>query len=301
MRKAVLTLISIGALAGCVSKKKFDDLVLEQQRVSQEKDSLVQDVLATTQMMADINSDLASVKGLGVTPVANGDRPLTGKAEDRAAMLGRVREVLARLNAAEQAVNAGKKRLAAMSSGHEAEKKMLTAQLDSFQQTIDGLKATALQQEAMITQQKQQIGVLANRVDTLTQQSAVLSSEKAAVKDTLKHVIDSSNVVYYAVGTKDELIKRGILVSEGRKFLFFGANRLEPARELKPELFQALDRRRDTVLTVPEPTKEYKIVTRQSPTYLASSVLRDGKLKGDLHVASPAFWDAGKYLILVRD
>lgn len=301
MRKAVLTLISVAALAGCVSKKRYDDLLVEQQRVSQQKDSLVSDVLATTQMMADINSDLAAVKGLGVTPVANGDRPLSGKAEDRAAMLGKVREVLSRLNAAEQAVAAGKKRIAQMSAAHESEKKMLTAQLDSFQQTIDGLKAAAQQQEALITQQKQQIGTLASRVDTLTQQSATLSTEKAAVKDTLTHVIDQDNVVYYAVGTKDELVKRGILVSEGSKFLVFGAKTLQPARELKPELFQQLDRRRDTVLTVPDRSKEYKIVTRQSPTYLASSVLRDGKLKGDLHVTSPAFWDAGKYLILVRD
>ena len=301
MRKAVLTLISVAALAGCVSKKRYDDLLVEQQRVSQQKDSLVSDVLATTQMMADINSDLAAVKGLGVTPVSNGDRPLSGKAEDRAAMLGRVREVIARLNAAEQAVATGKKRLATMSAAHEAEKQMLTAQLEPVQQTIDGLKAAALQQEAMITQQKQQSGTLASRVDTLTQQSATLSTEKAAVKDTLKHVIDQDNVVYYAVGTKEELVKRGILVSEGSKFLVFGAKTLQPARELKPELFQRLDRRRDTVLIVPEPTKEYKIVTRQSPTYLASSVLPDGKLKGDLHVTSPAFWDAGKYLILVRD
>jgi len=301
MRNTVLTLIAVGALTGCVSKKKFDDLVLEQQRVTQEKDSLVQDVLATTQMMADINSDLSAVKGLGVTPVGNGDRPLTGKAEDRAVMLGKVREVLARLNAAEQAVNAGKKRIANMSAAHEAEKKALTAQLDSFQQTIDGLKAAALQQEAMITQQKVQIVSLTGRVDTLTQQSAQLTTEKTAVIDTLKHVVDSTNVVYYAVGTKDELVKKGILVSEGSKFLMFGAKTLEPARDLKPEDFQRLDRRRDTVLAVPDPTKEYKIVTRQSPTFLASSVLRDGKLKGDLHVASPAFWDAGKYLILVRD
>jgi len=301
MRKAILTMISVASLAGCVSKKRYDDLLVEQQRVSQQKDSLVSDVLATTQMMADINSDLAAVKGLGVTPVANGDRPLSGKAEDRAAMLGKVREVIARLNAAEQAVATGKKRIASMSSAHESEKKMLTAQLESFQQTIDGLKAAALQQEALITQQKQQIGTLASRVDTLTQQSATLSTEKAAVKDTLTHVIDQDNVVYYAVGTKDELVKRGILVSEGSKFLVFGAKTLQPARELKPELFQQLDRRRDTVLSVPEPTKEYKIVTRQSPTYLATSVLRDGRLKGDLHVTSPAFWDAGKYLILVRD
>jgi hypothetical protein len=251
--------------------------------------------------MADINTDLAAVKGLGVSPVSTGDRPMNGKAENRAAMLGKVREVIARLNSAEQAVSAGKKRIAAMSTAHESEKKMLTAQLDSFQSTIDGLKAAALQQEAMITQQKQQITTLASRVDTLTQVSAVLSTEKAAVRDTLTHVIDQDNVVYYAVGTKDELLKRGILVSEGSKFLVFGAKTIEPARELKPELFQRLDRRRDTVLTVPEQNKEYKIITRQSPTFLATTLMQDGKLKGDLHVTSPAFWDAGKYLIVVRD
>jgi myosin heavy subunit len=297
----ILALLGAGALAGCVSKKKFDDLVIEQNRVTQEKDSLVSDVLATTQMMADVNSDLAAVKGLGVSPASSGDRPLTGKAEDRAVMLGKVRELIARLNTAEQSIAAGKKRIASMSAAHEVEKKALNDQLDSFQATITALKAAAEQQEAMITQQKVQIVTLSGRVDTLTQQSAVLSTEKAAVKDTLTHLIDADNVVYYAVGTKDELIKRGILVSEGSKFLVFGAKTVEPARDLKPELFQRLDRRRDTVLTVPEPGKEYKIVTRQSPTYLTTNVLHDGKLKGDLHVTSPDFWDAGKYLILVRD
>ena len=301
MRKAILALTAIGALTGCVSKKRYDDLVLEQQRVTQEKDSLVNDVLATTQMMADINSDLSAVKGLGVTPVATSDRPLTGKAEDRAAMLGRVRELISRLNSAEAAVAAGKKRVAAMSSSFAVQKKQLNDQLESYSQTIDAMKAAALQQEAMITQQKQQITALAGRVDTLTQQSAVLATEKAAIRDTLTTVVDQDNTVYYAVGTKDELLKRGIVVNEGSKFLMFGSKTLEPARNLKPELFQRLDRRRDTVLTVPDPNKEYKIVTRQSPTFLTSNVLSDGKLKGDLHVTSPAFWDAGKYLILVRD
>jgi len=301
MRKIIMALVAAGALAGCVSKKRYDDLVLEQQRVSEQKDSLVNDVLATTQMMADINSDLAAVKGLGVSPVSSSDRPLTGKAEDRAVMLGKVREVIARLNAAEEQITAGKKRISAMSASYGAEKKKMNDQLDAFQKTINDLKASAEQQEALITQQKQQITTLAGRVDTLTQESAVLSTEKAAVRDTLTHVVDVDNTVYYAVGTKDELVKRGILVPEGSKFLVFGSRTLEPARDLKPELFQRLDRRRDTVLTVPEPNKEYKIITRQSPTYLGASLLQDGKVRGDLHVASPAFWDAGKYLILVRD
>ena len=301
MRKSITVLMAAMALAGCVSKKRYDDLVLEQQKTSEAKDSLVQDVMATTQMMADINSQLASVKGLGVSPVSTSDRALTGNAENRAVMLGKIREVIARLNTAEQQVAAGKKRIASMSSQFASEKKELSDQLDNLQKTITDMKTAAEQQEALITQQKQQIVALNGRVDTLTQQSAELTAENVAVKDTLKEEVDQANTVYYAVGTRDELIKRGILVNEGSKFLFFGSKTLQPARNLKPEMFQKLDRRTDTVLTVPEPSKEYRIVTRQSATYLSTNLQQDGKVKGDLHVASPDFWNGGKYLILVRD
>jgi len=303
MRKTLITLLIAGTMTqvACVSKKRYDDLVMEQQRIGEQKDSLVADVLAATQMVTEINADLASIKGLGVSPVSSADRPLAGKAEERAVILGKIREVIARLNAAEKQVTSEKKRISGMTSSMAAERKQLSDQLDAFQKTITDLRTAAQQQEALISQQKEQIQSLSARVDTVTQQATQLASEKAAVRDTLTHVVDVDNTVYYAVGTKDELIKRGILLNEGSKFLFFGSKTLQPARDLKPELFQRLDRRRDTVLTVPDPNKEYKIVTRQSPQYLAANVLPDGKVKGDLHVTSPAFWDAGKFLILVRD
>ena len=304
MRKTMMALLAAGSLAGCVSKKSYDALVSEQQRVNATKDSLVADVLAATQMVTEINSDMATVKGLGVSPVSSGDRPLTGNAEERAVLLGKVREVIARLDAAEKQVATQKSRIGTMT----AERKKLSDQLDDLQKTIEGLKATAEQQESLISQQKEQIVTLSSRVDTLTQQTSDLTTAKdaetaakVATRDTLTHVVDESNTVYYAVGTKDELVKRGILVDEGSKFLVFGGKTLQPARELKPELFQRLDRRRDTVLTVPEPGKEYKIVTRQSPQFLTTNMMPNGKLKGDLHVTSPTFWDAGRFLILVRD
>lgn len=297
MRKIVMAVMAATVLTGCVSKKKYDELVLEQQRVGEQKDSLVADVLAATQVVTEINADLARVKGLGISPASAGDRPLAGRAEERAVMLGKIREVIARLDAAEKQIEEQKKRI----GGLGGERKKLLGQLEAFQATIEELRTAAQAQEALITEQKVQIQTLSSRVDTLVTQSTQLTLEKAAVKDTLTRTIDESNVVYYAVGTKDELVKRGILVSEGSKFLVFGSKTLQPARDLKPELFQRLDRRVDTVLTVPEPSREYRIVTRQSPQFLASTVMSNGKVKGDLHISSNQFWDNGRFLILVRD
>lgn len=297
MRSIVMGLIAVGALSGCVSKKRYDDLVVEQQRINEQKDSLVSDVLAATQMVTEINADLARVKALGVSPVSTGERPTTGRAEERAQLLGRIREVITRLDAAEKQIEEQKARVGSVT----AERRRLQTQLSAFQTTIAELRTTAQQQEAMITDQREQIRTLAGRVDTLNVQTEQLSVERAALTDTLTRVVDESNTVYYAVGTKDELIERGILVSEGSKFLIFGSKTLQPARELRPEQFQRLDKRTDLVLTVPEPNETYKIVTRQNPQFLASTVTSDGKVRGDLRVASPDFWAGGRFLILVRD
>ncbi len=297
MRKVLMAFIVVGALTGCVSKKKYDELVTEQQRINEQKDSLVADVLTATQMVTEINADLARVKGLGVSPASAGETPATGGVEDRQVLLGKIREVISRLEAAEQEVDAQKKRIGSLT----AERRRLQQQLQAFQNTIEDLKATAIQQESLITEQRQEIQTLSSKVDTLAEQTNRLSVERAAISDTLTQVVDEANTVYYAVGTEDELVDRGILVKEGSKFLFFGSKSLQPARQLKPEQFQRLDLRSDTVLPVPEPTQEYKIVTRQDPQYLGSTVTSKGKVKGDLHIASPQFWAGGKFLILVRD
>jgi hypothetical protein len=110
------------------------------------------------------------------------------------------------------------------------------------------------------------------------------------------------NTVYYAVGTKDELMKKGIITKEGSKFLVFGGSRLEPARNLSPEGFTAIDKTTNTSIPLPHTDKKYKIISRQSPTYLASGVSKDGKITGTIEIAQPEeFWSASKYLILVQD
>lgn len=295
-------------LAGCVSKSKYEEVVQQQQQLIEQKDSLVADVLATSQMITEINTDLAQVKSLGMSPTTSGDRPLTGKSEERAIMLSKVRDVLARLATAEAQVDSQKKRLGSLG----AERSRLLTQLTSFQQTIAEMRTAAELQEALISDQKEQIRTLTARVDTFTtrmqdlavrseQLAAATAAEKAALRDTIAQVSDEANTAYYIVGTRDELLKSGVVVNEGKKFLVFGGRTLQPARNPDPALFKRLDIRRDTVLTVPDSNTTYTIVTRQSPRFLASTVLPDGKVKGDLHLSSPEFWEGGRYLILVRN
>ena len=96
--------------------------------------------------------------------------------------------------------------------------------------------------EAQLAAANTQIATLAGRVDTLTTEKGQLESDKAALSDTVVHLTTYKNTVYYAVGTKDELMKSGVVTKEGSKFLFFGGTRLEPARNLNPDAFTAIDK-----------------------------------------------------------
>jgi len=110
------------------------------------------------------------------------------------------------------------------------------------------------------------------------------------------------NTAYYAVGTKDELMTKGIVTKEGSKFLVFGGSRLEPARNLTPDLFTAIDKTQQKSIPLPRTDKKYKIVSRQSPTFLGGTVGKDGAVTGTVEIAQPEeFWAASKYLILVQD
>ena len=139
-------------------------------------------------------------------------------------------------------------------------------------------------------------------MDTLSSEKGQLESDKAALTDTVGNLTAYKNTVYYAVGTKDELMKKGIVTKEGSKFLVFGGSRLEPARNLTPDLFTAIDKTQQKSIPLPRTDKKYKIVSRQSPTFLGAGVDKEGKVTGTVEIAQPEeFWAASKYLILVQD
>jgi hypothetical protein len=175
----------------------------------------------------------------------------------------------------------------------------LLAQISTYKKTIDDLRSAAEQQraenEAIIADQRSQIALLAGEVDTL-------GKERTTLRGSVASLINYKNTVYYAIGTKEELLNNGVVTKEGSKFLFFGGTRLEPARQLNVSAFTAIDKTQTLSIALPRSDKVYRIVSRQSPAFLAGGVSKKGEVKGIVEIMSPEeFWSPSKYLILVQN
>jgi myosin heavy subunit len=282
-------------VAGCAGKQKLDAALAESQKVSAEKDSLLNEVLANAEMVSSINSELGKVKDLGANPVTKGEAGTTAN-DQRQVVLGKIRDAITRLQTSEDNLEKAKQRLAAL----DKKDSRLTAQITKYQQTIEEMKTQMEQQQtqylATIDSQKVQIATLNSNLDTVTAQKTQVETEKQALVDTM-------NTVYYAIGTSKALKDEGVAVQEGSKFLFFGGTRLEPARDPNVSAFTVIHRINDTVIALPDSTKSYKIISRQNASYLSNEVRDGNKVKGDaLHIANPEkFWGASKFLVVVQD
>jgi chromosome segregation ATPase len=148
-----------------------------------QKDSLLTEVLETTQFVSDINSELAKAKSLAIktagtdpgVPGAKKDR------EERLASLDRIKQVIARLDSSETKLAETESR-AKQSRQRNAR---LLAQIETFKKTVEDLKTTAEQQkteyETALAEKDTQIASLAGRVDTL-------STENVALTDTVDNL-----------------------------------------------------------------------------------------------------------------
>jgi hypothetical protein len=289
MKYAGLVLILAVTTMGCESRASLTKALAESKTAEAQKDSLLTEVLETTQFVSDLNSELAKAKVTALeiseergVPGAQRDK------EERQATLGRIRQVIDRLNQSEAKLTVTENQV----KNAKTRNARLLAQIATYKQTIEDLKTAAEQQraetEAIIADQRNQI--------------ATLSLEKGWLIDTISHLTAYKNRVYYAVGTKDELIKNGVVTKEGSKFLIFGGTRLEPARRPNLDAFTMIDKTQTLSIPLPRTDKKYKIVSRQSHDYLAGDISEKGEVKGVVEIGSPEeFWSASKYLILVQN
>ena len=293
MRYAGLILLIAMTATGCDWRQAELSRALAESRAAEaQKDSLLTEVLETTQFVSDLNSELAKAKSVAVAS-EGADPGLPGAIhdrEERKATLARIQQVIARLNESEAKLTAAETR----AKNSRIRNARLLAQIATYKKTIEDLKTAAEQQRAENEAMIAQIALLAGQVDTL-------GKERNSLRGSVANLITYKNTVYYAVGTKNELLENGVVTKEGSKFLVFGGTRLEPARNLNSAAFTAIDKTQTLSIALPRIDKKYKIVSRQSPEFLSGDVTNKGEVKGVVEIVSPEeFWSTSKYLILVQ-
>jgi len=216
MTKLKLTLAAlVFAVAACGTSAETERKLAELEQANAQKDSLMQAVALSSRLLTDINVEIAKVKVRGRLNVSS-ESPVTASSDT---LIAKLRYVVTRVRETESQLSQSRERI-----------KNLTNLSDSLRATLD---STASNLQAVIATQKQTIDLLTDQVNTLT-------AENVALRDSL-------STGYYVIGTKAELKKRGILTEQGGGRVLFilwrTGKTLQPARNLDPSLFTAIDTR----------------------------------------------------------
>jgi hypothetical protein len=263
-----------------------DSLIAEKTRQLSEQSAIIGDAATSARLISEIDKDLANVrlkasKKSDVTPVAETEANASSKLET---IQGKVRVLLSRLNASEARV----RKMRQDELAHAKVDSEQVARLAEYERSIQDMKATVERQQAEIV-------TLTQRVDSLTTANTVLiakNTEMSAREDS----------VFVAIGSEKDLIKRGLIKKEGGTKLMFGRGKtIVAARHLEPAQFQTISKLKDLTISLPDPNKTYRIVTRQDMHFAEPQDPKKGMVKGTLKISDPnAFWGGSKYLILVE-
>jgi hypothetical protein len=294
-------LLALGALAfACVSADQYADERERAERIAAERDSLVAEVLETASLINQIQTELSEVPDTSLTLAMGTEEGLSSRADENEVALAKIRAAIAQLEEYQSEINTQRERIKTLSSSQST----LLAKVSQYEKTIEEMRASAerraTEYESIIGQQRTMIASLARQMDTVRAQNETLALEKVVLEDSVETLASLESTVFYVAGTKDELEEQGLVVNEGKKFLFFGHRTLQPARDLDPSLFTPIDKHQITAIPMPEADARYKILTRQNADFL-TNLTEDGEVQDTLRIATPdGFWAPSRFLILVR-
>lgn len=251
-------------------------------QLASQKDSLTRVVLDADAFLGSMDSAIKTVRSLPRNRRQKSD-PLAEQLQARKDMHDRVIALVNRAKAtATQLADLQRKQLETQSQNAALSEQLRdqTSKIESDAMLIVDLGAT-------IERQNTAIATLEARLDSLGTEVRTLGTRHYRA--------------YYVVGTEKELLDRGLVKKEGGTNLLVvrTGRTLVPARVLNPESFTVIDQRETTLIPVPDTTKRYRIISRQSLD-AADVPWRDATtFKGNLKIVKPEeFWAGSRYLIL---
>jgi hypothetical protein len=284
----IVAAIAAATAAACGPSAQEQQRLAQLDSVSAEKDSLLAQVAENARLMSEIGVELARVNAPSTTGTPEAPLAVT-----RDSLFANIHTLTTRLQQSEARLVESEQRIAALSG-----------EKSGFQRTIGELRGSIDNQKRTIASLTSQVEALRGENTRLVVENVALSATNVALADTVTELTDRDNTVYYVIGTRDDLIARGIVEEEGgsRVLFVFGkrGKTLVPARSLDPAEFIATDRRTFTDIPL-APATDYEIASRQDIAALDPPPDEEGRLSGPVRIVdADRFWAGGRYLIVVQ-
>lgn len=277
--------------AACVSKSEYEAQLAQAAALSAEKDSLLSEVVATSQFIAEVNDEINKVRSGQPVASRTGEMETLTPTEARAQLLERVSELTVRVRTAEERLAQSRRRVATLTANNTELGQRYDSTVAAFQTLVDNQKAEIV---ALV----EQVSALTSQNTQLREANLQLVSESASLRADKEALMAEQNTVYWVAGRKDDLIRRGIIEQRGG---MLGIGRTSVlARTLDAEEFITANRNELSELVLPDPTKSYRIISPNDVSGLEVTP-PDGKFNGTLRIANPeTFWRPSRFLVLVE-
>jgi len=293
MRSLAVVAILVGASACKMSHEDVradsvhtaEQLKLTNQLAAQ-KDSLMTVVLDADKFLSQIDSQISRVRELPAPKrKKDTESPIQDQLQARKDLLVRVDALVKRAQTTARELAAAKSHV-----------KHLSTDSAQYAQSFENDQKMIAELNSTLQRQTTRISGMQLQIDSLAGANAKLGTELALLQTT-------HNKVYYVIGSEDELLKKGIVVREGGANLLLAhpGRTLQPARTLDSSLFTAIDQRSVHEIAVPDSTRQYAIVSRQSLDDADVATRERDSFRGNLRIKdADKFWSQSKYLIILE-
>jgi archaellum component FlaC len=211
-------------------------------------------------------------------------------------ILESIRDLSSRLDASETRLIESRRRVESLSKDLDGRNSRIAA----FEKTVSDLQTA-------IDNQRRTIVSLTEQLESLQRENVQLVMHNEELTRTVDDMTVRENTAWYIVGTKEELLEKGIVTEKGgsRVLFVFGkrGRTLVPARDIDLSLFNQIDVTLDSDIPLPDPGGEYSVVSLQDLSALGNLPDDDERYTGEaLHIVDPGrFWANNRVLVVVLE
>lgn len=279
----MLLMIALLSVLGCTDKREREELARKNEDLAKQlasRDRFIEDVTGTINEIHD-NLEATWAKEKNVVRQTTKDEGKVG-----ATSVELKQRIIDRIAGMHTVIMESRKKMALLQQKLNESGK----QYAGLQRMVDDLRKEIEEREQAIAELKARVGVLETEV---SEKSAVI----AAHQNTIDKQTEQLNTVYYIVGTRDELKKKGIITREGGVLwgLFGGMTVL--ASNFAEADFQTLDKTKDHTIALRGLVDE--IVPKRDTSLYTIVRLESGQT--ELRIINPdSFWRE-RHLVIVAE